>query len=108
MKESQIERTNRWLPDENRQINEGPCGTDFQLKVSESQVLVAACGKYFTNQGSNLRPLHWEYGILATGPPGMSQVLASLSNPPLYRTPFSPQALHSYSSNTRTLVNDST
>ena len=44
MKESQIERTNRWLPDENRQINEGPCGTDFQLKVSESQVWKAVWG----------------------------------------------------------------
>ena len=26
----------------------------------------------FPNQGLNLGPLHWEDGVLATGPPGMS------------------------------------
>ena len=26
----------------------------------------------FLNQGSNLGPLHWECGVLATGPPGKS------------------------------------
>ena len=29
-----------------------------------------ACGIYFPDQGSNLGPLHWEHGVLATGPPG--------------------------------------
>ena len=30
-------------------------------------------GIKFPDQGSNLGPLHWECGILATGPPGKSQ-----------------------------------
>ena len=34
--------------------------------------LVAACGIWFPDQGSNLGPLHWERGVLATGPPGKS------------------------------------
>ena len=33
------------------------------------QVLVAACGILFPDQGLNLGPLHWEHGVLATGPP---------------------------------------
>ena len=32
----------------------------------------AACG-IFPEQGSNLGPLHWEHGDLATGPPGKFQ-----------------------------------
>ena len=35
-------------------------------------LLIAACGIQFPDQGSNLGPLHWEHGGLATGPPGMS------------------------------------
>ena len=35
-------------------------------------VLVVACGIYFPDQGSNPGPLHWEHGVLATGPPGQS------------------------------------
>ena len=31
------------------------------------ELLVAARGIWFSNQGSNLGPLHWEYGVLATG-----------------------------------------
>ena len=34
------------------------------------KLLVAACGIYFPDQGLNLGPLHWESGVLATGPPG--------------------------------------
>ena len=30
--------------------------------------LVAACGFYFSNQGSKPSPLHWELGVLANGP----------------------------------------
>ena len=33
---------------------------------------VAACGIKFPGEGSNLGPLHWEHGVLATGPPGKS------------------------------------
>ena len=36
--------------------------------------LVAACGIYFPDQGSNLGRLHWELQVLATGPPGKSPV----------------------------------
>ena len=35
-------------------------------------VLVAACGIWFPDQGSNPGPLHWELGALAPGPPGKS------------------------------------
>ena len=33
---------------------------------------VAAYGIQFPNQGSNPGSLHWEHGVLATGPPGKS------------------------------------
>ena len=36
------------------------------------QVLVAARRIWFPDQGSNPGPLHWEHGVLATGPPGKS------------------------------------
>ena len=32
--------------------------------------LSAACGIWFPDQGWNLGSLHWEYGVLATGPTG--------------------------------------
>ena len=51
----------------------------FLVFIWLGRVLVAACRKYFADQRSNLRPLHWECGVLATGPPGKSQVLKSLS-----------------------------
>ena len=34
--------------------------------------LSCTCGIWFQDQGSNLVPLHWELGVLATGPPGKS------------------------------------
>ena len=37
-----------------------------------SWVLVVTCGIQFPYQGANLGPLHWECGVLATGPPGKS------------------------------------
>ena len=33
-------------------------------------VLVVACGIQFPDQGSNLGPLYWECGVLASGPSG--------------------------------------
>ena len=36
------------------------------------KLLVAACGIYLPDWGSNLGPLHWEHEVLATGPPGKS------------------------------------
>ena len=38
------------------------------------RVLVAACGIWFPDQRLNLGPLHWERGVLPTGPPGKSPV----------------------------------
>ena len=43
------------------------------------QILVAACGIQFPDQGSNPDPLHWEQGVLATGPPGKSQTSSRMS-----------------------------
>ena len=39
-------------------------------------VLVASCGLWFPDQGSNPGPLHWELRGLATGPQGKSRLLA--------------------------------
>ena len=32
--------------------------------------LSSACGIQFPDYGLNPGPLHWEHGVLATGPPG--------------------------------------
>ena len=45
--------------------------------VVACELLVAACGIYFPNQGLNLGPLHWECRVLATGPPGKSPQIIS-------------------------------
>ena len=37
-------------------------------------LLVEACGIWFPDQGLKPSPLHWECRVLATGPPGKSQV----------------------------------
>ena len=37
-----------------------------------AESLVEVCGIEFPNQGSNLGPLQWESGVLATGPAGKS------------------------------------
>ena len=41
--------------------------------VVACKLLVVACGIQFPDQGSNPGPLHWERGVLATGPPGKSR-----------------------------------
>ena len=38
------------------------------------QVLVAACGISFPDQGSNLGLLHWEHRVSAGAPPGESYI----------------------------------
>ena len=43
------------------------------------ELLVAACGIQFPKLELNLGPLHWECGILATGPPGKSHRLSILT-----------------------------
>ena len=42
------------------------------------KLLVVTCGIQLPDQGSNLHPLHWQYGVLATGAPGKSQDLVVL------------------------------
>ena len=37
------------------------------------QVVVAACGIEFPDKGSDVDPLPWELGVLATGPPEKCQ-----------------------------------
>ena len=44
-----------------------------RLNLTGCEVLVAACGIQFPDQGWNPGPLHWEHGVLATGPPEKSQ-----------------------------------
>ena len=41
--------------------------------VGSCKLFVEACKIQFPDQVSNLGPLHWEHGVLATGPPGKSQ-----------------------------------
>ena len=43
-------------------------------------LLVVSCGIWFPDQGSNLGPLHWERGLLATGPAGKPPALCSSSS----------------------------
>ena len=40
--------------------------------VVARELLVAVCRAYFPEQGSNLGPLHWQNGVLATNPLGKS------------------------------------
>ena len=49
--------------------------TRSQLQHAGSSVFIAACGMQFPDQGLNPGPLHWECGVLATGPPGKTQFL---------------------------------
>jgi len=46
-----------------------------QVLVVACKLLVATCGIYFPDQGSNQCLLHWESRILATGPPERSSGL---------------------------------
>ena len=50
----------------------GLSGSMQDLLIPACELLVAACGIQFPDQELNLGPLHWELGILATGPPGKS------------------------------------
>ena len=45
---------------------------DFCCGIQD--LLVVACGIQFSDQGSNLCPLHWEHRVLATGPTGKSHL----------------------------------
>ena len=54
------------------------CGIcDLQLPHANSQ-LQHACRIQFPDQGLNPGPLHWEHGVLPTGPPGKSLFYYSL------------------------------
>ena len=43
-----------------------------RISTLACEPLVAACGIEFPDWGSNRGPLHWQRGVLATGPPGNS------------------------------------
>ena len=45
---------------------------DLSCGTKDIGSLVATYGIQFPDQGSNLGTLHWESGVLATGPPGKS------------------------------------
>ena len=38
------------------------------LRCGRQDLLAVACEIYFPEQGSNLGPLHWEHGVLASRP----------------------------------------
>ena len=44
----------------------------WDLLVVACRIFVAACEVQFPDQGQNTGPLHWEHGVLTTGPPGKS------------------------------------
>ena len=56
---------------------------DLPSLLQHIRSLAVACGIQFPDQGLNPGPLHWELGVLVTGPPEKSQqhfkVLLSLS-----------------------------
>ena len=64
------------------------------LLIWLSQVLVAACGIKFLDQGLNPGRLHWEHGVLATGPPGKSPSIMFLD----LRSGLNPRMKHTSSS----------
>ena len=43
--------------------------------IRSQLILVAACGIQFPDQEWNPGPLHWEHGVLATGPPEKSRAV---------------------------------
>ena len=42
------------------------------------ELLLSACGIWLLDQGWNLGPLHWERGVLTTGPPGKSPSFSTI------------------------------
>ena len=45
-----------------------------------SLIFVVVCETLFPDQGLNLGPLHWDCGLLATGPPGRTLVYVTKSS----------------------------
>ena len=54
------------------------CGVFFVLFCFVLFFLVAACGIWFPDQGLSPGSLHWNLGVLTTGPPGNSLLLNSV------------------------------
>ena len=50
----------------------------FHLACGMLDVSVAACGIYFSDQGLNPGPLHWECGVSASGLPEVLETLSSV------------------------------
>ena len=44
----------------------------MEFLVAFYELWIGACGTWFPDQGLNPGPLHWEGGVLITGPPGKS------------------------------------
>ena len=53
------------------------CGI-FDLCHGTLDLLAAACGIWFPDQGLNPGPLHWKLGVSATGPPGKCPLYSSV------------------------------
>ena len=67
-----------YLAAQNTVIYLASCGTQ--------DILVAPCGIQIRDQGLNLGPLHWEWKVLVTGPPGKSLREHSLTHDTGYST----------------------
>ena len=57
----------------------------FDLCYGMRNLLTETYGILFPDQGWNLGPLHWDCGVLATGPPGKSNTCDFLKNRSLRR-----------------------
>ena len=58
---------------------------DLRSSLWHTRSLLAARGIQFPDQGSNLDPLHWERGVLATGPSGKPPCVLDLPCTALFR-----------------------
>ena len=78
-------------------IKQRPCFPPLKkncLFIWLCQVLVAAHGIQFPDQGLNPSPLHWELGVLATGPPGKSLFLYFFKSRALQSISSAPKTSH--------------
>ena len=70
--------------------------------VAACELLIAACGIQFPDQGLNLGPLHWELRVVTTGPLGKSQnMLLKLIFPVTIQFFFKTQLLENLTSHIR-------
>ena len=67
--------------------------TDMLMSVSQSQFYPRGIHFISSDQGSNPGSLHWEQGVLATGPPGKSLGLTSFAQSYFFCSPLATQTL---------------